>query len=197
MFTGIVSERGAVRRVVPTGGGARLSIEGPLTARGLAVGDSIAVNGVCLTAIDVDPPGFSVEAVAETLGLTNLGLLGEGSAVNLERPVPAAGRFDGHIVQGHVDGVVPVRSITAEGEARRVWLDVAPRLARYIVSKGSVALDGVSLTVSGVDEGGFEVVLIPHTLEETSLGALAAGTRINLEVDVLAKYVERLMEARR
>ncbi|OFW66936.1 MAG: riboflavin synthase subunit alpha [Actinobacteria bacterium RBG_16_68_21] len=194
MFTGIVAERGVVRRVVAASGGTHLTISGPVTAAGLAVGDSIAINGVCLTAVVVGTADFEVEAVAETLRLTNLGDLSAGSEVNLERPVSAAGRFDGHFVQGHVDGVAVVRSVAAEGDARRVWLDPPASLIGYVASKGSVALDGVSLTVSGIDESGFEVVLIPHTREVTTFGTLAPGTRINLEVDVLAKYVARLLE---
>jgi riboflavin synthase len=164
----------------------------------MTVGDSIAVNGVCLTAVAVDPPGtISVEAVPETLRRSNLGGLERGDRVDLERPLAAAGRFDGHVVQGHVDGIGTVRAVGVEGESRRYWFDVPPPLLRYLVEKGSVAVDGVSLTVSAVDAGGFEVVLIPHTLRETVLGLRGPGDVVNLEVDVLAKYVERLLEANR
>ncbi|NQV06117.1 riboflavin synthase, partial [bacterium] len=135
--------------------------------------------------------------VQETLDRSNLGTLAVGCAVDLERPVPVAGRFDGHVVQGHVDGTGILRSITSEGGSRRLWFDVPERLLRYLVEKGSVAVDGVSLTVSAVDAEGFEVVLIPHTLEVTVLGDRNPGDMVNLEVDVLAKYVERLLEAGR
>jgi riboflavin synthase len=196
MFTGIVGEVGSVAEVAETGRSRRLSISGPHTHPGLSVGDSVAVNGVCLTVVAVGPDLFDLETVPETLERTNLGALGPGAVVNLERPVAAGGRFDGHIVQGHVDAVATVRSLRSDDESSRLWFDVAAEHHRYIVRKGSIALDGVSLTVSGVDESGFEVVLIPHTLEATTFGALAVGDQVNVEVDVLAKYVERLMEAR-
>ena len=196
MFTGIVSETGTVVSAVDTDGGRRLTIEASAANTGLVVGDSIAVAGVCLTAVAVTLSGFEVQAVSETLARTTVGSLSVGDPVNLERPVGAAGRLDGHLVQGHVDGVATVRSVESEGDSRRVWIDPEPDLLRYIVAKGSVALDGVSLTVSGVDDSGFEVALIPHTLAVTTWGSRAAGDRINIEVDVLAKYVERLLEAR-
>lgn len=197
MFTGIVETVGTVGAVEDLGGLTRLTIDSAVVAAGMGVGDSIACNGVCLTAVAVDGPRFSVEAVPETLARSNLGSLVPGDGVDLERPLAAGGRFDGHIVQGHVDGVGVVRSVTPEGGAVRMWVDVPAGLRRYLVEKGSVAMDGVSLTVSGVDGEGFEVVLIPHTMEVTVLGARSPGTRVNLEVDVLAKYVERLLEGRR
>jgi riboflavin synthase len=197
MFTGIVSEVGSVQGAIETGRGRRLTIRALRTREGLAVGDSVAVNGVCLTVVDLGPEAFDLEAVPETLSRSNLGALEERSAVNLERPVAATGRFDGHIVQGHVDAVAVVRSLHSDDESTRLWFDLPPGHLRYVVEKGSIALDGVSLTVSGVDETGFEVVLIPHTLEVTTFGALAVGGRVNVEVDVLAKYIERLLEARR
>ena len=163
----------------------------------MGVGDSIAVNGVCLTAVAVGAGNVAVEAVIETLDRSNLSEVGVGDAVNLERPMRAGGRFDGHIVQGHVDGVATVRSIEAEGASVRIWFDVPEELRRYLVEKGSVAVDGVSLTVSGVDAAGFEVVLIPHTLDITVFGSRAPGDGVNLEMDVLAKYVERLLEESR
>ena len=202
MFTGIVSELGTVATQRPVGGGAILTIDAPDTCVGLAVGDSIAVNGVCLTAIDIGEGYFTVEAVSETLVRTNLGDLGDGSRVDLERPVAAAGgRFDGHVVQGHVDGVGTIRSITSEGTSKRVRVSGQSALARYLVEKGSVTVDGVSLTITAVspindDYPWFDFVLIPHTLDVTVLGLRAVGDRVNLEVDILAKYVERLMEAR-
>lgn len=194
MFTGIVDRMGTITEIEDSGGKRRFVLETGDLSRDMQVGDSIAVNGVCLTAIQVDAGGLAVEAVMETLDRTNLSEVGVGDAVNLERPMPAAGRFDGHIVQGHVDGVATVRSIVTEGASIRMWFDVPEKLRRYLVEKGSVAVDGVSLTVSGVDNTGFEVVLIPHTLDVTVFGSRAPGDAVNLEMDVLAKYVERLLE---
>ncbi|HSG80506.1 MAG TPA: riboflavin synthase [Acidimicrobiia bacterium] len=196
MFTGIVEAVGSVVDVVDGHGRRRFVIDAAGLGDGMAIGDSIAVNGVCLTAVEIDGAAVVVEAVDETLDRSNLGDLGAGSAVDLERPMRAGGRFDGHIVQGHVDGTGTVRSITPEGASRRFWFDTPAGVLRYLVEKGSVTVDGVSLTVSGVDASGFEVVLIPHTLEVTVLGTRTLGDRVNLEVDVLAKYVERLLEAR-
>jgi riboflavin synthase len=197
MFTGIVTEVGRVIAIDPTEGLTRLRIDGGATTSELSVGDSVAISGVCLTAVAVSPPSFEVEAMAETLRRTGLGSLRAGDAVNLERPLAASGRLDGHIVQGHVDGIGIVRSVAAEGEAKRVWVDLDGDLARYVATKGSIAMDGVSLTVTAVDASGFEVALIPHTLLVTTLGALAPGDAVNVEVDVVAKYVERMLEARR
>ena len=197
MFTGIVEGMGTVESVEDAGGVRLFRIGAPEAAAGLGIGDSIAVNGVCLTAIDVGEGGFAVEAVDETLARSNLGELSAGSAVNLERPMRADARFDGHIVQGHVDGVGKVRSKTPEGGSERWWFDAPADLRRYLVEKGSVTVDGVSLTVSGVDATGFEVVLIPHTMEVTVFGGRAPGDEVNLEADVLAKYVERLMQEER
>ena len=197
MFTGIVEGLGVVAEAADAGGKRRFTVEAGRVAAGLAVGDSVAVNGVCLTAVAAAGESFTVEAVDETLARSNLGALRVGSLVNLERPMRADGRFDGHIVQGHVDGVGTVRSITPEGASIRVWIDVPPGLRRYLAEKGSVAVDGVSLTVSGVDATGCEVVLIPHTLEVTLFGRRRPGDAVNLEVDVIAKYVERMLEAGR
>ncbi len=202
MFTGIVSELGTLAAVEDTDGGAVFRVSAPATCDGLSIGDSIAVNGVCLTAIAIDGDQFTVEAISETLQRTNLGDLESGSPVDLERPVEAAGgRFDGHVVQGHVDGVGTVQAITSEGSSKRFRVTSPPSLARYLVEKGSVTVDGVSLTitaVSAVDDGEpwFEFALIPHTLDVTVLGVKSVGDRVNLEADILAKYVERLMEAR-
>lgn len=202
MFTGIVSELGTLVAVEATDGGSKFGVSAPATCDGLAIGDSIAVNGVCLTAIAIDGDRFTVEAISETLRRTNLGDLRSGSFVDLERPVEAAGgRFDGHVVQGHVDGVGTVARIDSEGSSKRFRITSPPTLARYLVEKGSVTVDGVSLTitaVSAVSEGEpwFEIALIPHTLDVTVLGHKAVGDRVNLEADILAKYVERLMEAR-
>lgn len=202
MFTGIVSELGTLAAVEPTDGGAVFRVTAPATCLGLSIGDSIAVNGVCLTAIAVDDDRFTVEAISETLQRTNLGDLAVGSFVDLERPVEAAGgRFDGHVVQGHVDGVGTVLRIDSEGSSKRFRVTSPSALARYLVEKGSVTVDGVSLTITAVSAVGdsepwFEFALIPHTLEVTVLGQKDAGDRVNLEADILAKYVERLMEAR-
>lgn len=202
MFTGIVSELGIVSAAEPTNGGAALTVSAPRTCDGLAIGDSVAVNGVCLTAVRIENDRFTVEAVSETLQRTNLEDLVTGSPVDLERPVEAAGgRFDGHVVQGHVDGVGVIKAIDAEGDSRRIRISTPTTLARYLVEKGSVTVDGVSLTITAVSdvhavEPWFEIVLIPHTLDVTVLGARTIGDRSNLEADILAKYVERLMEAR-
>jgi riboflavin synthase len=195
MFTGIVEAMGTVAGVTDAGGRRRFIIDAGGLAAGLRVGDSMAVNGVCLTAVEVSGAQVGVEAVDETLARSNLGRLHPGSPVNLERPMRADARFDGHIVQGHVDGVGTVRSITREGASIRVWVDAPAPLRRYLAEKGSVAVDGVSLTVSAVDAAGFEVVLIPHTLEVTLFGTRGPGDAVNLEADVIAKYVERLLEA--
>lgn len=193
MFTGIVSEMGRVVGCESTDRGRRLSVEAPRTTEDLATGDSVAVNGICLTAVRVAAPRFEVEAMAETLARSNLGGLGEGSPVNLERPLRMDGRLDGHIVQGHIDAAGVVTSVRPEGRSRRVSISVPDGLERYLVQKGSVAVDGVALTVTAVGEGTFEVALIPHTLEVTTLRDLGVGDRANVEVDILAKYVERLL----
>ncbi len=194
MFTGIVTEVGSVAAVDPTDRGRWMVVEAKRTREALEIGDSVAINGVCLTVVEVRADGFAVEAVGETLDRTNLGSLAPGDAVDLERPVPAGGRLDGHIVQGHVDGVGTVATVEPEGDARRVRITAPPALLRYVVEKGSIAVDGVSLTVTAVDAGGFEFVLIPHTVDATVLGRRRPGDAVNLEVDVLAKYVEKLLE---
>jgi riboflavin synthase len=202
MFTGIVAEMGRVQTVTGSATGRRLVIDAGRVCDGLDVGDSIAVNGVCLTAVEVDPGRFAVDVVNESLTRSNLGNLGEGDRVDLERPMGAGGRFDGHIVQGHVDAVGVVLGVSEEGDARRMRIAVPDELARYVVEKGSITVDGVSLTVTAVapthaPDAWFEVVLIPHTLEVTVLGGRRVGEQVNLEADVIAKYVERLMEARK
>jgi riboflavin synthase len=194
MFTGIVAQQGSIANVEAVVDGRRLTIDlGHLD--GLEVGDSISVNGVCLTAVEVVPGRATVDVVLETLDRTNLGALQAGDPVNLELPMPASGRFDGHIVQGHVDGVGEVMSVVSEGEGRRMTITAPEGLLRYLVEKGSVTVDGVSLTVAALTEHGFEVALIPHSLTVTTLGLRQAGQKVNLEVDVLAKYVERLLKA--
>jgi len=192
MFTGLVETTGTVAAVEQLGEGARLSVATPLAAE-LADGDSVAVNGVCLTARGATGESFAADVMAETLRRSSLGPLTAGDTVNLELPLRADGRLGGHVVQGHVDGVGTVASTTDEGFARVVRVAAPESLLRYIVEKGSIAIDGVSLTVSAVDDEAFEVSLIPETLERTTLGTLAPGRSVNLEVDVLAKYVEKLM----
>jgi riboflavin synthase len=187
MFTGLVAGKGVVR----ARSGGRLEIETPLAAE-LAPGDSIAVNGVCLTATERQNGSFAADVIPETLRLTSLDPLTEGDEVNLELPLRAGDRLGGHVMQGHVDGTGTVESVTEDGFSRVVRIQAAPDLLRYIVHKGSIAVDGVSLTVSAVDDQAFEVSLIPETLERTTLGAATPGRAVNLEVDVLAKYVEKL-----
>jgi riboflavin synthase len=195
MFTGLIAGLGSVTAVERNGAGARLEIRTEL-ARELAVGDSIAVNGVCLTASEIDPEGFRAEAMNETLSRSSLGALERGASVNLELALRAGERLGGHIVQGHVDGTGTVSAIREEGFARVLEIETEERLQRYLVEKGSVALDGVSLTVSALLEHGFAVSLIPETLKRTNLGGIGVGAALNIEVDILAKQVERLMEAR-
>lgn len=168
----------------------RLEIDAPETAPTLVVGDSVSVSGACLTATGVSDGSFSVTAVPETLSRTNLGRLAVGGEVNLEPALHAGDALGGHFVQGHVDAVGRVASI----EDARVWLEAAPEILRYCVEKGSITVDGVSLTIAGLRDDAFEVALIPHTLEVTTLGALEPGDEVNLEVDVLAKYVEKLID---
>jgi riboflavin synthase len=196
MFTGLIADLGSVAAVEQDGEGATLRIDSALASE-LRAGDSIAVNGVCLTAIDVGEGGFAAQAIHETLERSSLGRLRAGSRVNLELPLRAADRLGGHVVQGHVDATGTVSAVREEGFSRVLTIELEPRLARYLVEKGSVALDGVSLTVSALEEHGFSVSLIPETLQRTNLGELHEGAILNIEVDVLAKHVERLMEAAR
>jgi riboflavin synthase len=191
MFTGLVAGTGAVESLQRDGDGVRLRVRTELAGE-LAPGDSIAVNGVCLTAVDPDGRGFSADVMGETLRRSSLGPLGKGDEVNLELPLRAGDRLGGHVVQGHVDGTGSVEAVTEDGFARVVRISAPAGLLRYVVEKGSIAVDGVSLTVSAVDDDGFEVSLIPETLERTTLGAATPGRVVNLEVDVLAKYVEKL-----
>ena len=172
--------------------GVRLSVSSPLAGE-LRRGDSVAVNGVCLTAIEAGADGFTADVMAETLRRSSLGPLEEGDGVNLELPLRAGDRLGGHIVQGHVDGTGRVRSISRDGFAIMVHVTCPPELLRYVVEKGSIAVDGVSLTVAETDDRGFTVSLIPETLERTTLAQAAPGRVVNLEVDVLAKYVEKLV----
>jgi riboflavin synthase len=193
MFTGIIEQVGSVQKVEESGTGKRLVISA--TGAGeLPIGASIAVNGVCLTAVEAGGDLVSVDVIPETLKRSNLGSLSASSKVNLELPMRADGRFDGHIVQGHVDGLGTVMQVETDADGGVVMaIEVPGDLMQYVVEKGSVSIDGVSLTVAGVTASGFTVALIPHTLEVTTLGLRSPGDRVNLEMDVLAKYVERLM----
>jgi riboflavin synthase alpha subunit len=193
VFTGIVREVGRVVRVEGDGDGLSLHVEAPRTADGLAVGDSVSVAGVCLTAEAVADGGIRFHAVPETLARTTLGRLGTGDTVNVEPALRAGEPLGGHIVQGHVDDVGAVASLEREGDGARLQIGAAESIVRYCVEKGSITVDGVSLTVAGIDGDTFSIALVPHTLEATTLGRLEPGTPVNLEVDVLAKYVERLL----
>jgi riboflavin synthase len=195
VFTGLIADLGIVTALELGGGGATLTVSTRL-AGDLDEGDSIAVNGVCLTATDVGPSSFKAEAMIETLERSSLGELAPGAHVNLELALRAEDRLGGHVVQGHVDGTGTVTATREQGFSRVLEIETEPRLARYLVEKGSVALDGVSLTISALHEHGFSVSLIPETLERTNLGAIEQGARLNIEVDILAKHVERLLEAR-
>jgi len=188
MFTGLVQTTGTVTSSVD----GRLTLETP-EPLGLSEGDSVAVNGVCLTATGIEGSGFATDVMAETLRRTALGVLAPGGTVNIELPLRAGDQLGGHIVQGHVDGTGAVESVTEEGFALVVRIAASEDLLRYIVERGSVAVDGVSLTVAEVDGGGFTVSLIPETLERTTLGSAEPGRPVNLEVDVIAKYVEKLV----
>ena len=196
MFTGLVEELGTVRAVKPNATGARIEIEATTVLDDAVMGASIAVNGCCLTAVEFGDGWWAADAVEETLRRTCLGALAAGDRVNLERPVRLSDRLGGHIVQGHVDGVgeIAERSVLADGSTR-VVVAADDAVLRYVVEKGSIAVDGVSLTVAGVDDKSFEFALIPHTATVTTLGIKDQGAPVNLEVHLVAKYVERLMGA--
>jgi riboflavin synthase len=194
VFTGIVEVMGRVVAVEPRGELTRLEVEAPQIVEGLRIGDSVATNGVCLTVTAVEGGRLAFDAVPETLQRTALGALAVGSPVNLERALRADGRLDGHFVQGHVDGTGVVRALERHGDDVRLHVDCGPEVTDYLVEKGSVAVDGVSLTVVGVSATGFDVALIPHTLEVTTLGVRRPGERVNLEADVLGKYVKRQLD---
>jgi riboflavin synthase len=195
MFTGLIADLGSVESVEANADGATLLIRTRLAGE-LSEGDSIAVNGVCLTATDVEQDSFRAQAMNETLRRSSLGALGAGEDVNLELALKAGDRLGGHVVQGHVDGRGTVSSIRQEGFSRVIEIETEPDLARYLVEKGSVAIDGVSLTVSALGDDGFSVSLIPETLKRTNLGNVQEGAPVNIEVDILAKHVERLLGAR-
>ncbi|GBE66049.1 riboflavin synthase subunit alpha [Mycobacterium sp. MFM001] len=194
MFTGIVEELGEVVDKDDLGDSARFTIRGPVVTADAGHGDSIAVNGVCLTVVEVLPGGqFTADVMGETLGRSSLGALAAGSPVNLERAAALGSRLGGHIVQGHVDGTGQILARTPAENWEVVRIELPQSLARYVVEKGSITVDGISLTVSGLGEDWFEVSLIPTTRELTTLGRAALGSAVNLEVDVIAKYVERLV----
>lgn len=193
MFTGLIAEVGTVVAVDRDDAGVRLGVEADL-ASALGGGDSVAVNGVCLTATELRAGSFAADVMNQTLALTSLGDLEPGGQVNLEPALRASDRLGGHIVQGHVDATAIVREVSEDGFARRVVVELPAELARYVIEHGSIALDGVSLTVAGLDGTAVEVSLIPETLERTTLGGLAAGSRVNVEVDQLARYAERLLQ---
>ncbi|HEU4737889.1 MAG TPA: riboflavin synthase [Solirubrobacterales bacterium] len=192
MFTGLIEDLGTVEALERTDDGARLRISSRLAGE-LALGDSIAVNGCCLTATAIEDGAFETEAMNQTLAVTALSEIDEGSKINLELAMKAGDRLGGHIVQGHVDGVGTVASVEDDGFARRVRVELASELLRYVVDKGSITLGGVSLTVAELGETWVEVSLIPETLERTNLGEMQAGSRLNVECDIVAKYVERLV----
>ena len=196
MFTGIVEVVGRVREVRPERGGLLIGVDAAFASGPLVTGESIAVSGPCLTVETVRPWGFEAFASSETSARTTLARLRPGAAVNLERALRADGRLGGHIVAGHVDGVGRVRRVSAAGEAREVTLVAPPEVARYLAPKGSVAVDGVSLTVNRVRGAEFSVMVIPHTLRATTVAALAPGAEVNLEADLLARYVEALLGRR-
>jgi riboflavin synthase len=194
MFTGIVEELGHVRAVTPNEGGARLEIEAKEVLTDVALGASIAVNGCCLTVVDFGEGWWAADAVIETLERTNLGALQAGDPVNLERPVRLADRLGGHLVQGHVDAVGTVRDRAPQTDGSVMMRFEAPtEVTRYVVHKGSITVDGISLTVAVVHDSGFSIAVIPHTLAVTTLGGREPGETVNLEVDLIAKYIERLL----
>jgi len=196
MFTGIVETTGRLARIEPRGGDVRLVIDaGALGLDDVAIGDSIAVSGVCLTAIEIDGNTFAVDVSTETLSRTSLGALGVGARVNLEKALRLSDRLGGHLVSGHVDGLARVVSVEADARSQRWTFELPPELARYAAPKGSIAIDGVSLTVNEVDGARFGVNLIPHTIDVTTLGDRKAGDAVNIEVDMIMRYVERLTAA--
>lgn len=197
MFTGIIQGVGRLAGIEPRGGDVRLVVEvGSLAFEDVELGESIAVNGVCLTVVEFDESTFSADASNETLSLTTLGGLAEGDALNLERAMRPVDRLGGHMVSGHVDGVGRVAAIEPDARAQRWRFEASPDVLRYVAKKGSICVDGVSLTVNEVDDAGFEVALIPHTVQHTRFAHTGVGDPVNLEVDLVARYVERLLQAR-
>src|SRR5689334_2988444 len=195
MFTGLVQDLGRIVSADRNGDGAKVTVETSLAGE-LVEGDSVAVNGVCLTATEVGDGSFVADVMNETLSRTSLADVQPGTGVNLELPLRPSDRLGGHVVQGHVDGLATIAEVRDDGFARTVRFGIDPELLRYVVEKGSIALDGVSLTVIEIGDSWFTVSLIPESLERTNLGAAGPGTKVNVEVDVLAKYVERLVRSR-
>jgi riboflavin synthase len=196
MFTGIIEEMGSVRALRREGIAARLTVSASTVLGGTAIGDSICVNGVCLTVVDLAKDGFSADVAAETLKVTNLGELKIGANVNLERALQLSARIGGHLVSGHVDAVGRIREKREEGNGWRIFIDAPETVLRYVIKKGSIAIDGISLTVADVDRSGFSIAMIPHTAKLTTLGFKAGGDSVNLEADIMGKYVERLLAGR-
>jgi riboflavin synthase len=196
MFTGIVEELGNVKALRRDAGAARLTISASTVLGGTALGDSICVNGVCLTVVEMNKSEFSADVAVETLKVTNLGELKTGAKVNMERALQLSARIGGHLVSGHVDAVGRIREKREEGNGWRIFFDAPENVLRYVIKKGSVAIDGISLTVADVDKTGFSVAMIPHTAKLTTLGFKSAGDGVNLEADIIGKYVERLLSGR-
>jgi len=196
MFTGIIEEMGSVKALRHEAGAARLAVSASTVLGGTAPGDSICVNGVCLTVVEMDKGGFSADVAVETLKVTNLGELKTGEKVNLERALQLSARVGGHLVSGHVDAVGRIREKREEGNGWRIFIDAPDTVLRYVIKKGSIAIDGISLTVADVDKKGFSIAMIPHTAKLTTLGFKSTGDGVNLETDIIGKYVERLLAVR-
>ena len=196
MFTGIVEELGSVKALKRETGAARLTISASSVLDGTALGDSICVNGVCLTVVEMTRSEFSADVAAETLKVTDLGELKHGTRVNLERALQLSSRVGGHMVSGHVDAVGRIRSKREEGNGWRITVEAPASILRYVIRKGSIAIDGISLTVADLERTGFSIAMIPHTAKLTTLGFKNAGDSVNLEVDIIGKYVERLLAGR-
>jgi riboflavin synthase len=196
MFTGIVEEMGKVKALRRDAGAARLVISASTVLGDTVLGDSICVNGVCLTVVDKTKTGFSADVAVETLKVTNLGELKIGAKVNLERALQLSARIGGHLVSGHVDGVGRIREKREEGNGWRIFIDAPETVLRYVIKKGSITVDGISLTVADVDKAGFSIAMIPHTAKLTTLGFKKPGDSVNLESDIIGKYVERLLSGR-
>jgi riboflavin synthase len=191
MFTGLIESTGTIHSLTPTGGAARITVLAPTVAERLRLGDSVAVSGVCLTALDLKPDRFSADLAAETLARTTLGQMLVGSVVNLELPTPAGAPLGGHVVQGHVDGTGVLLALEPLGADWRLRLRIPRELVRYVVPQGSITVEGISLTVAGIERDEVSIAVIPHTYATTNLHTLAVGSALNVEVDVLGKYAER------
>jgi riboflavin synthase len=196
MFTGIIEEMGSVKSLRREAGAARFAVSASTVLGDTALGDSICVNGVCLTVVEMGKTEFSADVAVETLNVTNLGELKTGAKVNLERALQLSARIGGHLVSGHVDAVGHIREKRVEGNGWRMFIDAPDPVLRYVIKKGSIAIDGISLTVADVDKAGFSFAMIPHTAKLTTLGFKTAGDSVNLETDIIGKYVERLLSGR-